>query len=146
MWSRRRSSRRIKRLVTSGVRERGNWQPGSGGYWPITWPMWCAGLGEGNEIWLWKQSLQTAVDESSARIDAWLAAEGSSPSERAIHEERLVRLAEALASLPEDQRTAIELHHLKGVCLAEVRSKWTEKSGIGCRVDSTRCRQVAGTA
>lgn len=77
-------------------------------------------FGRGKRDMSLEKSLQTAVDESSARIDVWLAAEGSSPSERAIHEERLVRLAEALASLPEDQRTAIELHHLKGVSLAEV--------------------------
>ncbi len=66
-----------------------------------------------------ERSLQVAVDESSARIDAWLAAEQTTPSAQAMREERLVRLAQALLELPEDQRTAIEIHHLKGVSLKD---------------------------
>ena len=77
-------------------------------------------FGRGKRDMALELSLQTAVEESSARIDAWLAAEESSPSERVIHEERLVRLAEAIALLPEEQQMAIELHHLKGASLAEV--------------------------
>jgi RNA polymerase sigma factor (sigma-70 family) len=35
-------------------------------------------------------------------------------------QERLVRLAEALAALPDDQRRAVELKHLEGLTLVEV--------------------------
>jgi RNA polymerase sigma-70 factor (ECF subfamily) len=37
-----------------------------------------------------------------------------------MRHERLRHLAEALARLPEDQRQAVELHHLKGRTLPQV--------------------------
>jgi RNA polymerase sigma-70 factor (ECF subfamily) len=66
-----------------------------------------------------ERPLQQAVDESSARMEALLTAEQSSPSHQAVRQEDLLRLAEALAELPEDQRAAVELHHLEGRTLAE---------------------------
>ena len=59
-------------------------------------------------------SLQAALNESTARLEKWLAIEGGTPSDDAIAHERLVALAAALLELPEDQRTAVELHHLQG--------------------------------
>jgi RNA polymerase sigma-70 factor (ECF subfamily) len=66
-----------------------------------------------------ERPLQQAVDESSARLEALLAAEHSSPSHQAVRQEDLLRLAEALGRLPEDQRAAVELHHLERRTLAE---------------------------
>jgi RNA polymerase sigma-70 factor (ECF subfamily) len=73
----------------------------------------------GREVDL-QRPLEQAVHESSARLEAWLAAEQSSPSEVALRQEELLRLAGALARLPEDQRTAVELHHLRDGSVAEI--------------------------
>ncbi|MBV9123334.1 MAG: sigma-70 family RNA polymerase sigma factor [Planctomycetes bacterium] len=66
------------------------------------------------------QSLEAALQESSARLEAFLAAEDSSPSRRAERTEDLARLAAALEALPEAQRRAVELHYLQGRPLADV--------------------------
>jgi RNA polymerase sigma-70 factor (ECF subfamily) len=60
------------------------------------------------------------VQESSQRLENYLADDQSTPSQRLMREERLVRLAEALARLPEEQRQAVRLHHLDGLSHAEV--------------------------
>jgi RNA polymerase sigma-70 factor (ECF subfamily) len=60
------------------------------------------------------------LDQSSARLEAWLAAEQSSPSQQAIRSERLLGLAEALETLPEAQREAVELHYWQDWSLAEI--------------------------
>jgi len=67
-----------------------------------------------------ERSLEARLDESSARLEACLLADQSSPSQRVMRKEQLVQLANALAQLPEDQRRAVELHHLKGLSVADV--------------------------
>jgi RNA polymerase sigma-70 factor, ECF subfamily len=70
-----------------------------------------------------ERSLQQALDDSSARLEAWVAAEQSSPSEKAIRQEQVVRLARALARLPDSQRRAVELRHLHGRGLAQIAAE-----------------------
>jgi RNA polymerase sigma-70 factor (ECF subfamily) len=67
-----------------------------------------------------EKSLELSVEESSARLELLLASEQQSPVQRALRNERLLQLASALAQLSEDQRTAVELHHLKEWPLAAV--------------------------
>jgi RNA polymerase sigma-70 factor, ECF subfamily len=67
-----------------------------------------------------ERPLDHEVNDSFSRADGWLAAVQSSPSQQAVRAEELVRLANALTSLPDLQREAIVLHHLQGLPLAEV--------------------------
>jgi RNA polymerase sigma-70 factor, ECF subfamily len=66
------------------------------------------------------RSLEKSMEESSARLEAWLARDESTPGQKAAKAEDLRLLAAALARLPEDQRNAIELHHLQGLTVPEV--------------------------
>jgi RNA polymerase sigma-70 factor (ECF subfamily) len=73
-----------------------------------------------------ERSLEAALDESASRLEAWLAADQSSPSQQAEKHERAVRLAEALATLPENQREAVVLRHWDGYSLGEIGER------LGC--------------
>jgi RNA polymerase sigma-70 factor (ECF subfamily) len=56
-----------------------------------------------------EEVVAAVVNDSSARLRDWLADPGSSPSQRAEREERLLRVAAALEQLPQDQRDVILL-------------------------------------
>ncbi len=67
-----------------------------------------------------ERSLQAALDQSSARLEGWIAAEQSSPSNQAVKNEQIVKVSKVLQTLPESQRTAIELHYWQGWTSAEI--------------------------
>src|SRR5205085_1848402 len=67
-----------------------------------------------------ERSLEAALGDSSARLGSWLAAEQSSPSAHLEREEQALRLAGALATLPETQREALVLQHWHGWSLAKI--------------------------
>ena len=64
--------------------------------------------------------MEEAVNASSARLEAWLAAEQSSPSQKAQRNEQVLQLCEALDELPESQREAVQLHYWQDCTLAEI--------------------------
>jgi RNA polymerase sigma-70 factor (ECF subfamily) len=56
---------------------------------------------------------EAAILETSARIDQWISVSGASPATHVAWMEQVERLVEAVENLPDDQRTAVELHHLQ---------------------------------
>ena len=64
--------------------------------------------------------LKTRSINPPARLEAWLVKDQSTPGRRTIKAEHLMLLASSLASLPADQRTALELHHCEGLTVPEV--------------------------
>jgi RNA polymerase sigma-70 factor (ECF subfamily) len=76
-----------------------------------------------------ERSLEAAIEESSVRLEAWLASEQTSPSMAAEKNEHMLRLAEALEQLPEAQREAVVLHHLRGLSLAELAAQLGRSEG-----------------
>jgi len=74
-----------------------------------------------------ERSLDRALEESSGRLELFLADQSSTPSERAVRNEQLLALAAALAKLAPDQRTAVELRHLHG-CSLRVMAERMDRS------------------
>src|SRR5262249_21204157 len=67
-----------------------------------------------------EQPLAAALQASSVRLEAWLAADQPGPPEQAARHERAVRLADALERLPEAQREALVLQYWHGWTLAQI--------------------------
>lgn len=67
-----------------------------------------------------EQSLEAALQQSSAQLEGFVAARQSSPSVKAQRNEELLRMATALEEMPSAQRQAVELHYLRGWALAEI--------------------------
>jgi RNA polymerase sigma-70 factor (ECF subfamily) len=82
-----------------------------------------AGRRFGRETGGHKRSLEVELEQSSSRLEAFLASEHSSPSQAALRSERLVELADALGQLPRDQRMAVELRYLQGLSVPDVAAR-----------------------
>jgi RNA polymerase sigma-70 factor (ECF subfamily) len=87
--------------------------------------------GEGRDVG--REQALAALERSSSRLEALLEAEPSgSPPARTMHEEQLLRLAEALSRLPEDQRTAVELQYLGALSVEGIAGQMgRSKSAVG---------------
>jgi RNA polymerase sigma-70 factor (ECF subfamily) len=70
-----------------------------------------------------EHALDRAAAESSCRLEAWLACEQSTPSQKLERQESDLRVAEALARLPEPQRQAIILQHWHGWTLGQIAER-----------------------
>ena len=67
-----------------------------------------------------ERSLEADLDRSASGLAGWLAADQTSPSQAAERNEELLRLADALAALPEPQREVVVLKHLRGWTLQRI--------------------------
>lgn len=73
--------------------------------------------------------LERSLEQSSVKLADLLVAPHSSPSLKATQHETLAQMAEALLSLPDEQRQAVEMHHLRGIPLAQVAEKLQRSTG-----------------
>jgi RNA polymerase sigma-70 factor (ECF subfamily) len=75
-----------------------------------------------------EQSLEAALADSSARLEACLGSSQADPQDQASRNEQLLLVADALAELPENQRTAIELHYFRELSAPEIAAEMGLKS------------------
>lgn len=70
-----------------------------------------------------ERSLESELEQSSSRLEAFLESQDPSPSEQVDSQDKLHRLSSALGELPEDQRIALELMHLHGLSVLEISER-----------------------
>jgi RNA polymerase sigma-70 factor (ECF subfamily) len=80
-----------------------------------------------------ERSLEAAIADSSACLEKCLAADEPSPSQQAQQHELCLRLADALAQLPQDQQDVVILRDLNGNSVSAIAEQLgrTEKSVAG---------------
>ncbi|QDS93657.1 RNA polymerase sigma factor CnrH [Roseimaritima multifibrata] len=76
-----------------------------------------------------ERSIEERLQQSSMRLEGWLAGDGPTPSQNVAVGENVIRMAEALERLPDGQREAVQLHYLEGMKLAEIGSVLDKSSG-----------------
>jgi RNA polymerase sigma-70 factor (ECF subfamily) len=70
-----------------------------------------------------ERDLAVELDQSSRDLDGAMFAKQSTPSQKALHREQAVLMADALSRLPEDYRDVIILRHLEGLPFTEVAAR-----------------------
>jgi RNA polymerase sigma-70 factor (ECF subfamily) len=70
-----------------------------------------------------ERSIEADLERSSSGMAGWLAADQTSPSGRAVQNEQLLRLAHALAELPDLMREVVVLKHCQGWTLNQIADR-----------------------
>jgi RNA polymerase sigma-70 factor (ECF subfamily) len=70
-----------------------------------------------------EQRLDEILDQSSRRIEQWLAADETSPSQAVQQAEELLRIANAVYRLPEAERVAVVGYYWQRAPLAEISAE-----------------------
>jgi RNA polymerase sigma-70 factor (ECF subfamily) len=80
-----------------------------------------------------ERSLEASMAQSSARLEALLQANSTSPSGHVLRHEQLLQVSAALARLPDDQRLVLEMHYLQSCPVAAIAEEMgrTERSVAG---------------
>ena len=65
-------------------------------------------------------SIENEIENSSLRLGAFLADSSSTPSQKVLKNERSLQLAEAIETLPEEQRTVLILKYWHGFPMQQV--------------------------
>ncbi len=73
--------------------------------------------------------LNRSIGDSASRLQAWLASDESTPSVKAMRNERADQLLQAISRLPPSQRQAVQLHHLQGLPLEEISQRMNRPKG-----------------
>lgn len=76
-----------------------------------------------------QHSLEEVLDHSSQRLEAWLAARDSSPSDQAIREEEVLQLATLLNQLPAEEREALVLRYCLDWTIGQIAAELGRSDG-----------------
>jgi RNA polymerase sigma-70 factor (ECF subfamily) len=74
-------------------------------------------------------SIDDPLRQSASRLETYLQTAESSPSAKAIRQERAELLLIAISGLPADQRRAIEMHHLQELPLEKISKTMSRSKG-----------------
>jgi len=78
-----------------------------------------------------RKALEADLTQSFVGLDELLVAFDTSPTERAVRNEELTRLSDALTQLPAQQQEAVLLKHFAGLTLKEISDR------LGCTPTAT---------
>lgn len=78
-----------------------------------------------------RKALEADLTQSFVGLDELLVASDTSPTERAVRNEQLARLSDALEQLPRQQQEAVLLKHFAGLTLKEISDR------LGCTPAAT---------
>ena len=67
-----------------------------------------------------EQKLKLEVEESSLRLENWIACRELTPRRKSLQNESILLLSSALLELTSDQRTAVELRYLHGSSIEDI--------------------------
>lgn len=67
-----------------------------------------------------ERPLDEQLEQSSAKLEHFLASDQTTPSQQAVNHERAAQLANALAGLLDDERTAVMLKHFHDWSVAQI--------------------------
>jgi RNA polymerase sigma-70 factor (ECF subfamily) len=67
-----------------------------------------------------ERSYEASLEDSSLRLEGWVASQESTPSEKVQRMEQLLQLSDAVQRLPDSQRQAVVLHYWQGWPLGQI--------------------------